>query len=243
MDKPNHKPVKSVDMKKSLLFVIALVFLCAYNVEAQHPSVTFVGGLNVAEMPVTHGNTSTAIEDSYKPLFGFHIGANYDYVLKKKRNNEFTVEAGLLFESKGYKQDLDQEGLSLKNTTTLYYVDIPIYIKYRYRFRNRNKAYIGVGPYVGAGLFGNSNIEFAYGDGEASNNSEKIKWGSDEMEDDLKRLDYGVSGKVGYLFDGGLNLSLSYDYGLPNVAAQSDITEYKHRLLRVSVGYTIKLED
>uniref|UniRef100_UPI0032165399 porin family protein n=1 Tax=uncultured Draconibacterium sp. TaxID=1573823 RepID=UPI0032165399 len=229
-------------MKPIRFLAIPFIILFVFSARAQQPSITFTGGGNVASMKFSQGQSYTEIEDSYKMLFGMHIGALYDHVLKKSRSEEFTVESGILFESKGFSQDLNEEQLTLENTTTLYYVDVPLYLKYRYRLRSRNKVYVGAGPYIGYGLFGNSQVTFSSYGTDPVTDSEPV-WGSDTADPNFKRLDYGVTGKVGFLMDGGFNIALSYDYGIPNVAYQDDIKEYKHRVIRLSLGYTLKLED
>ncbi|MCY1719078.1 porin family protein [Prolixibacteraceae bacterium Z1-6] len=229
-------------MKPIRVLPILFIVLFVFSARAQYPSVTFMGGVNGATMSYAQSSGETALEDSYKMLFGMNIGALYDHVLKKSRSEEFSVEAGVLFESKGFKQEMDEEGLFLENTTTLYYVDVPLYLKYRYRFRSLNKIYIGAGPYVGYGLFGNSEIAFQYEGADRQSSSEPV-WGNESNESDFKRLDYGVTAKAGFLMVNGFNIALSYDYGLPNVAYLDDYQEYKHRLIRLSLGYTLKLED
>ena len=240
----NYKPnFKLITMKRNVsLLIIAFLILNATAAMAQHPSVTFFGGANMATTSIQYSSGDTDIEDSYKALYGLNIGAYYDYVLNKDKSQEISIESGLIFENKGYHQKPNETQFS-DNKTTLYYADVPLYFKYRYRFRSRNKIYIGAGPFVGVGLFGNSNYSFQYpGATEVVSNSESIKWGSDPMEDYYKRLDYGVSGKVGLLFLNGLNFCLSYDYGLADISAVKT-QEQKTQVLRLSIGYTLLLEN
>ncbi len=230
-------------MKPVKLFIISALVILVFKVQAQHPSVTFFGGVNSSSISVKLGSANTAMEDSYKMLLGLNVGGLYDHVLKKSRSEEFTVESGLIFETKGYNQDVLNEGLSIDNRTTLYYLDIPLYLKYRYRFRNLNKIYFGAGPFVGLGLFGNTEYTYSYQESDPTTNNERINWGTNQYNDDYKRLDYGVTAKIGFLMDSGLNLSFSYDYGIPNIVTLDDIREEKTRIMRVSIGYTLNLDD
>ncbi|MDX8340097.1 outer membrane beta-barrel protein [Draconibacterium sp. IB214405] len=221
------------------LFIIALLMLCSASVMAQYPSVTFFGGANMATTDMKFGSVETDIEDSFDPLYGMNIGALYEYVLNKDKSQEIAVEGGLIFETKGYHQKLEESSYSHKNKTTLYFADVPVYLKYLYRFRSLNKIYVGAGGFVGGGLFGNEAITFQYAGAESSSNSESVTWGS---EGDYKRLDYGVSAKCGFLMDSGFNICVSYDYGFADIATLES-QEAKTRVLRLSLGYTMKFDD
>lgn len=223
------------------ILLISFFSLIYIGTNAQTPSLTFLGGANAASMSVKLGSSNPENEKSYKMLFGLNIGAMYDYVFSKDRRKELSVTTGLMFDSRGYSQNLDNEGLKLDNKTTLYYIDVPIYLKYKYRFRSRNKVYFGAGPYLGVGLFGNSYVEYQYAGAEPGSSSETISWGNDPLKDNYKRLDYGLSAKVGFLWDGGFTISASYDYGLPNISAV-DTREDRNRLIRLSVGYTLDID-
>ncbi|QIA07970.1 porin family protein [Draconibacterium halophilum] len=209
------------------LFIIALFVLTSVKVMAQYPSVTFFGGANMATTDWKFGNEDTDVEDSYKALYGMNIGALYEYVLNKDKSQEIAVEGGLIFENKGFNRK------STDNKTTMYFIDVPLYVKYLHRFRSRNKLYVGAGPFVGMGLFGNADL---------SNDSESLKFGNDPIDHDYKRLDYGVTGKVGFLFLNGFNMCVSYDYGFADIKP-NEIQEAKTKVLRLSLGYTIRLDD
>ncbi|WP_297096464.1 porin family protein [uncultured Draconibacterium sp.] len=230
-------------MKKftSLLFVACLMLLAIQSM-AQYPSVTFFGGGNMANTSMKFGTGETEAEDSYKALYGMNIGALYEYVLNKDKSQEIAVEGGLIFENKGYHKKPTDTQFS-DNKTTLYFIDVPLYVKYLYRFRSRNKLYVGAGPFVGMGLFGNADYTFQYpGAEDVVSNNESLKFGNDPMEDDFKRLDYGVSGKVGFLFLNGFNMCVSYDYGMADIKPLEN-QESKTRVLRLSLGYTLKFDD
>lgn len=212
------------------------------SIRSQNNSITFWGGFNAAGMSVSSEAEESIASKSYQSIGGFHVGATYNYFIKENNNSEFILESGLILENKGSKKTLEESSLSLDRTFRLYYLDVPVYFNYRYRLNNRHKVYIGVGPYVGVGIFGNKHISFAFGDDDPSTNNQKIKWGSNVEEDDLKRLDYGLSGKVGYLFNETVNVAISYDYGLPNISTKSDTESFKNRLLRISLAYTLRLK-
>lgn len=235
---PEIQQLKNQNQMKLIVLITLMLF--SGTLFAQ--SLTIVGGGNYTELAYKQGSGGTAIEDTYKGKFGFNVGAYIDYVLTKNRSQELVVEGGLLFDSKGAVQEYAQSELSFTENTNLYYLDLPLFIKYRYRFRSLNKIYVGVGPYIGMGLFGNTNRTQTIG-GESDSEKETIKWGSDSAEHDMKRLDYGATARVGFLAVSGLDISLSYDYGIPNIATMGDNIEMKNRVLRLSVGYNLSLVD
>ena len=75
--------------------------------------------------------------------------------------------------------------------------------------------------YLGFGLYGKATSTQTL-NGESNEIQHKIKWGNDDENDDLKRYDYGVSARVGFYFDSGLDVSASYDYGIPNIASMGE---------------------
>lgn len=222
------------------LLTLILLLFCSGTIFAQ--SLSIVGGGNYTEVDYKQGDVGSAAEDTYNSKFGFHVGAYLDYVLSKDKSNELVVETGLLLDTKGAKQEVSVSSLSVENNINLYYADIPFYLKYRYRFRSLNKVYIGVGPFVGVGLFGNRTTTQTI-DGVSTEEKDKIRWGSDETQHDMRRLDYGLTGRIGFLSVGGLDISASYDYGIPNIASMGDNIEMKSRVMRLSVGYHFSLED
>ncbi len=219
---------------KFKILITAALFLINSGIFAQ--SLTVFGGGNYTNVAYQQGS-GAAIEDTYNWKIGFHVGAYLDYVLNKDRSQEIVVEGGLLFDTKGSVQDLSEIGIPIENTWSTYYVDVPVFLKYRYRFRSLNKVYIGVGPYVGVGLFGNKKIKQ---DGQEES-SEGIKWGNDDAQHDMKRLDYGATARVGFLTVSGFDISVSYDYGIPNIATMGKNIEMKNRVMRLSVGYNFSL--
>ena len=66
---------------------------------------------------------------------------------------------------------------------------------------------------------------------------EDIKWGSDEDEDDLKRLEMGATFGAGLEF-GSFLIGANYDLGLSNISSYQDGgATSKNRVIRFSVGY------
>lgn len=218
---------------QKISFVVLLVIISG----AAYSQITILGGGSLNSVSYTQEGGAN-INDTYTSKFGFHGGATMDFVLSGSRKEEIVVEVGILAETKGAKQEYSLGELSTENTTNLYYVDVPLYLKYRYKLRSRDKVYAGIGPFVGAGVYGNVKGTVVDELGQVTEVSQTVSWDTDESFVDLKRLDFGASVKVGYLADNGLNISASYDYGIPNIASMGENIEIKIRVARISLGYT-----
>ncbi len=114
------------------------------------------------------------------------------------------------------------------------YLDIPVKVKYSVGVNETMSFFGEFGPYVGIALSGKIKYIETY-DGDTSTETEEIKFGSNDEEDDFKRLDYGIT------LGGGLNVGIVevgvyYDLGLANISAYED-DDVKNRVLRLSVAY------
>lgn len=224
------------NLNKSLLILLFSLF----SLFAVSQSVTVVAGGNYTNTAYDQGSNSS-FEFRYK--FGFHAGAYYDYVIKKHRRQELVFETGLLFDSKGAKLEYELIDYTKKEVTNLYYIDLPFYLQYRYRYRSHNKIYGGIGPYAGYGLFGNILTTNSIS-GDSNTTQEKVKWGDNTgVNYDYSRLDYGVTARIGFHFYGGVDISTSYDYGIPDIYLKFVSQHKKNRVLRVSLGYTFSFYD
>ena len=78
--------------------------------------------------------------------------------------------------------------------------------------------------------------EFTYG-GESDSEEEDVEWGSDEENDDLKRLDFGLTMGAGVEIS-SIQIGLTYGLGLANISSYNDNgNKINNRVLGISVGY------
>ncbi len=217
------------------LFFTALFLVIVSSAFSQ--SLVLSGGGSFALIDYNQGSGSQAIDENFTGP-GFHAGGFLESPLIKKRKEELVLTIGLLADYKMTKQTYTE--FDRNNKLSLLYANVPLYLSYRYKMRSRSKIYIGAGPYAGMGLSGK--YTYILFENQASEN-EKIKWGSNANEDDLKRLDYGVSVKAGYRAYRGLDVALSFDLGIPDVYTRFDSQSMKHRAIRLSIGYALDLAD
>lgn len=222
------KHLKITTMKNfTKLFAVLLSTLFCIQLHAQTFGVR--GGLSMANM--LEKDEDGTYSGDYQMNPGFHAGIAVDFPIVEM----VFFETGLFFNTKGFKLTEEEEGVDVTAKAKLYYVDIPLTLKVTGDVNEGMKIFGLAGPYVGVGLSGKTVAE---GSAEGFNVSvdEDVSWGSGE-EDDLKRLDYGITVGAGLIFK-SLQVGLSYDLGMANVSAYTDYgTTASHRVFRLTVGY------
>lgn len=140
--------------------------------------------------------------------------------------------------SKGFKQKEESQGESVEYKLNTYYLDIPLALKASHDLGNNLKMFGAIGPYLGLGITGKIKASGRY-QGATISAEEDIKWGNMQYEDDMKRLDMGMTFGAG-LEVNNLLFSISYDLGLANISSyQKNGTKFKNRVLKFSAGYKI----
>lgn len=216
-------------MKKliSAISTIFIISLISFQTDAQ--SIGIKAGFNLATMLNKDANETYSNIYSMNP--GFHIGA----IIDVRINDFLTLEPGLLFTTKGTRYELEMVN-EPRVRINLYYFDFPLNIRFSHDCGNAMKLFATVGPYLGIGISGK--IQLSVEDqGNQETEEREIKWGNDVAEDDIKRLDMGLT------FGGGIEINsilagISYDLGLYNISAnQNNGKINKNRILKFSVGY------
>jgi opacity protein-like surface antigen len=213
------------------LFVVIITFSMTTELFAQNFGIK--GGLNFSNILLKDDDDTYSNDFKMKP--GFHVGATAEFPLTKM----ISFETGLLLSTKGYKTSEEEtymgETYKYEEKINLFYLDIPLTAKASFDLGGV-KIYGVFGPYLGMGLSGKYKYEETY-DGETDSEEEDIEWGSDEDNDDLKRLDFGLTLGAGVEIK-SIQIGLTYDLGLANISTDND-NGYKgnNRVLGISVGY------
>ncbi len=218
-------------MKILIRFVI-VIFLISLASESFAQKFGLQAGLNMANMVIKDDDDTYS--DDFKMNPGFHIGPIVEFPI----NDLLSFETGALLTTKGFKvsekDTEDGETYEIDGSMNLFYLDIPLTAKATFDMGGFN-FYTFAGPYVGMGLSGKSKFDYKW-NGSSTSYEEDIKWGSDEDEDDLKRLDYGVKIGLGVEIN-SVRVGLSYGLGLANVSTDTeDGYKNSHQVLGVSVG-------
>jgi hypothetical protein len=221
-------------MKDLKRFIIAVFIISLASVSfAQTFGVK--AGLNLSNMLMKDDNTTFSTDFMMNP--GFHVGGTVEFPI----GGIFSIEPGLMFSTKGYKdeykEDIHQIGITeYKTTLNLYYIDVPVYAKATFDVGDNVKLYGGLGPYLGVGLWGKMNNEVTF-DGITDTSNEDVKWGTDAENDHFKRVDFGLNAGAGVAFYSIL-IEVSYGYGLINICPYTDNGfKTNNRVLGISAGY------
>jgi outer membrane protein W len=213
------------------LFVVVIISMMTTGLFAQTFGVK--AGLNLSNMIVKDDDDTYS--DDFKLNPGFHAGLTADFPITEM----FSFETGLLISTKGYR--ISQEDTILGETYEIegklnpLYLDIPLTGKVAFDIGGP-KIYGAFGPYVGVGLAGKAKNEVTI-NGETEKDDEDIEWGSDEEEDFLKRLDFGLTVGAGVEIN-ALQIGISYGLGLANISVSSDNgAKINNRVIGISVAY------
>ena len=223
---------------KKILFILLLSCLTSLG-QAQLYKIE--GGLSFSTIQPNTINLTFEQEFSYRMFF--NLGAKVSFPLSPI----FSLETGLLFDSKGFKSS----GYDYANITgqsllyyinidaALYYLVVPLILQETFYLKNSSHVFAGFGPYGGIGLMGD--LKYKLQDaisGRISNRENDVVWGNNE-DSDIKRFDYGLSFQLGYEIN-SIQLFGAYDLGLENILPQSNsgLTS-KNRSFRISLAYVL----
>ncbi len=110
-------------------------------------------------------------------------------------------------------------------TVNPFYLQVPALILYK-----QEMFYVGGGPYIGFGLFGNYKDDV---------DSESINFGNSE-DDDFAPIDFGLQFEAGVILNGNIRLGAGYGLGLSNAVpkdARGDDDSWKHGVISINAAY------
>jgi len=160
---------------------------------------------------------------------GLHIGGYVNIPITEG----FSFEPGILYSKKGYSIKGDFQvpvlkyfGINVGAQVQQHYIDIPLLLK-----ANVVKGLqVYAGPQVSflarsslnakLGVLGISIFNKGFG-----------------ITERFKKVDLGLTGGLGYVFENGLNIQAGYDHGLSKLDKNDNYEAY-NRVVKISVGYT-----
>ena len=173
---------------KSLINLSIFALFIALTAESFGQTFGIKAGYNLSNMIFEKSEfgipyQTTSYNNNLKMKSGFNVGASLEYPVLKW----LTLETGILFNTKGYKNYYEDDTwdttITVNESFDLYYLDIPLNAKIPFSIKGLN-FYGSLGGYAGMGLFGNSQTKSTFGSLSESQN-ENIEWGSEAGKSDF----------------------------------------------------------
>lgn len=216
-----------------------LFFIVATNYCFSQISYGLKAGLNISEIKIQSAYDTSP--EQVSPLASYHVSTFLEIPL----SSSISLQPNLSLQNKGYKliYDLDKIAFDvgfgpadpsyiMKYTS----IDVPINLLYNKAISNSGTGYIGLGPYVGFNLTGKT--ELIHYDGNVYRKTFDVEIGDNK---DLKLMDYGVNGLLGYKFNTGLLFNAGYSLGLANIYGHHQVggsaPTWKNRVISFGIGY------
>lgn len=193
-------------MKKilSLIMVVFALFIGMQNMNAQSVNVGYLNSVYS-----THNSNITYSMAGN----GVYVGGDYDFTIAPNLD----VTPGVYFDYVNYDVASHTRG-------NVFYLRVPIHLKYSYRFSNTLELFGTAGPSLVYGLGGNTTYH-----------NEGIRY-SEDFFGDGPRFDVPVGLELGVNINKNYKVVAGYDFGLVN---QSSLKEAKmlRNVLHIGVGY------
>jgi|WetSurSiteA1Bulk_404760.scaffolds.fasta_scaffold03225_4 hypothetical protein len=210
--------------KTYLLLVCLLSLVCEDGLHGQ--SFGIRAGINFPGM--LDKDEDEVYSDNNKIILRIHAGGVYDYAITR----ELSVEASLLMSVKGVKNVEVWDDIKYIKKLNLLYLDIPVTARYTLDLDNF-KLYALFGPYLAFGLSGKYKYTEEQSGGQDTR-QDRVKWGNDPDEDDLRIADGGFHFGAGTMF-GNIQAGLFYELGVFNISSN---TEYNKKIKNRTLGLT-----
>lgn len=164
--------------------------------------------------------------DESKGFGHFHLGFYFDIRIK----DDLWLNTGVRVKSNSGARNINPYSLNDPQLDSVFldghidrdigYWYVPVHLKYR--FGNNKQFFINAGGQIGLRNKARDNFINTYKD------KEDVTFELD-IGDHIKRIDAGLSGGLGYKFKGsGMNLGLTYYYGLINIMKSTSLEEYNY---------------
>ncbi len=189
--------------------------------------------------------------DEAKGYGHFHLGFYFDIRIKQ----DFWLNTGVRVKSNGGAKginpyslnnaELDSVFLDGRVDRNLGYWYVPVHVKYR--FGKNKEFFVLAGGQIGLRNKVNDTFYNTYQEDDDVSYRKNIS-------DQIKRIDAGFSGGIGYKFKGsGMNLGLTYYHGLVNIMVPTDLEQYNYNSknsclylyvdIPIGAGYKEKKEE
>lgn len=198
-------------MKSYIRYYLAILLLVACS--DIYSQIRTIVGFNLTSVELNIAGTDVESQGA--------TGIHYGIIFSMQVNDNFAIQPGIMFTSKGSSYQIDTVDISISPI----YIEVPVNLSLNFG-TDAVGVTIFTGSYVSYGI-GGTKIESG---GEAK----EIAFGKDESND-LKHFDIGLNLGAGINIKGWL-ISAQYGLGLANLSpVTSPSTEMNNRVIGISV--------
>jgi hypothetical protein len=183
-------------MKKRIL-TLSMGTICLFFLVAGHAQIK-IG----PEMGFGWSSITNKTNDSHPTYIGLH--AQFGAGAEIKLADAFALRPALLIK---YLGCVNADDLGNGNTTiSLTTITLPVTAVFRHEFRRGSNFFVGAGPSIGYSVSGKVKND---------NGTTSIKFGSG-VNNDLKPIELGINGKLGFQFKNNMFMQFYGNVGLNN---------------------------
>jgi hypothetical protein len=221
-------------MKNKIIFLTAALTLFSFTANTQSDGITF--GLRAGfDMQNFNGKDRSGDKLEFSMVPRFNAGA----VIGIPVADDFYVQTGLLFSTKGAKYEEQFFGMNYTTEYSLSYLELPMNLLYRPALGNGH-ILLGFGPYIAYGVAGKAKYNSSEEDIEFTKDYENT---FPLHTNQFKPLDFGGNLLFGYELAMGLSFQINTQLGMAQInsdnrAYPTHKTSYKNTGFGLSLGYT-----
>lgn len=222
---------------KKIYLTVMMVMLVTAGVMAQ-AQVGIRAGLNVSTVDHEFAAPNLDLDQPWRT--GFNVGIATQF----RAGEAFSVAPELIYEQRGYR--VLEAGGDNEATATFNYLSLPL--MFRLHFGGILKGYVNAGPTFSYWLGGrqSSTVPGLF-DVSGSFENERIVFESDTDDspwayNDARRLEVGAAVGGGIMLDtegGSFLIDLRYVHGFTDIATIPDVTNFRNRVVSVSLIYLV----
>jgi len=211
---------------KKLFIIVAIVFIST----TAFAQFGITGGATLASVKIE--DQTSSLNQSTDSKLGFTAGVFTSFPL----STNFIFRPGLNYTQKGGKVNETEGTLTSESKITLNYIELPL----DFIYKAAGGFFVGAGPALAYGLSGKTKYSITGGvlPGQNTSGEDKINFGSDANNDDLKRFEFSGNLLAGYQLSNGIFLSVNYNLGFSDLSLDNDIT-FKNRYFGIRLGYML----
>jgi len=205
--------------------ITALLIAIVVTAAAQKCRFGITAGINSAKMAAKYSGITVHTDGR----IGMMAGVNCEIKIAE----QFSLQPALNFVQKGYKYKETDVNYIYTDEVRINYFEVPVNVLFKPRMK-QVQFFMGAGP----------SLAFAISGKEKENDNGvidewDIKFGNNELEDDMKGIDVGLNMLTGVELRSGLSFSINYNLGLTSLVpgGNSGDGTIKNRYIGFTLGY------